>query len=140
VKIDDAARLSRIAIAGPPKHGKTTLADNIANGRPIIRTDDIDDELKRDRPELTPADRWALVSTLTVIRCERLSEFVVEGIRVAHALRKGLTADAVFWCDVPRDGFDAKRHAATARGVASVFRDWRAMNELRPNPVPVVLP
>lgn len=140
MKTDEAARLSRIAIVGPPKHGKTTLADKIANGRPIIRTDDIDLELKRDRPELTPADRWALVSTLTVIRCERLSEFVVEGVRVAHALRKGLAVDAVCWCDVPREGFDPTRHTATARSVASVFRDWRAMNELRPSPVPVVLP
>jgi hypothetical protein len=140
VSVEEVLRLPRVGIAGPPHHGKSKLADRIAEGRTIIRTDDIDEELKRERPELTLGERWNLVSTLTVIRCERLTEFVVEGIRVAHALRKGLLVDAVAWCDVPREGYDLKRHAATAKGVASVFRDWRAMNELRQCPVPIVVP
>jgi hypothetical protein len=140
VRLDEAFRLARVAIAGGPKHGKSTLADKIANGRQVIRTDDLDEELKRERPELTPAERWSMVSTLTVVRCEALGEYVVEGVRVPHALRKGLLPDVVLWCDVPRDDFDPEKHGPTVKGVTSVFRDWRAMNELRPCPVPILIP
>lgn len=140
MRLEEAFQLPRVAIAGPPKHGKSWLADKIANGRQVIRTDDIDDELKRERPELTPAERWSMVSMLTVVRCEALAEFVVEGIRVPHALRKGLGADAVLWCDVPHYGFDPERHGPTVKSVTSVFREWRAMNELRPRPVPILIP
>jgi hypothetical protein len=138
VRLAEAFELPRLAITGPPKHGKNYLAERIAGARPIVDTDEIDRELRAQG--VPDAERWTLVSAMAVERCRALESFVAVGCRVAHALRKGLEADAVLWCDVPRDGYDAERHRSMTVSVTKAFRDWRLANDLRAEPVPVFIP
>lgn len=113
----------RIAIAGVPQAGKTTLGEAISSA-PLCSTDwylgrrDIDD---------------VLVGFLE----ERRSPWVMEGCRVVHALRlwlskhpEGQPCDAVLW--MPRS-----RHALTpgqrifAKGIWSIWREVKGELERR---------
>ena len=83
------AKYKRIAITGGPRTGKTTLAGRIAD-RPIVHTDDY------KHLDWSECSRYvcALVN-------EMKGPLVVEGVRVPHALRKGMLVDAVIWLDQP---------------------------------------
>lgn len=105
----------RIAIVGGPKTGKSTLS-GMSDGRVVIHTDDF-----RDIP-------WADVP-IAVNRAVMASggRYIVEGVQVARALRKGLAPDAVVFLDVPMRDRTVGQDAM-AKGVRTVMRDWVAKN------------
>lgn len=124
--LDEARRLPRIAIAGGPHTGKTFLADEIADGRLVLHTDDLRKELEH----LPKAERWSALSALVIERLRGVDSFVVEGVRVAHALRKGLVVDAVIWRSFVREKPGVpytKDHASMAKATLTVFKDWLAL-------------
>lgn len=104
----------RLAIAGGPRTGKTTLAGRLI-GRSQVHTDDF------------MALPWAEVPEATIAACSSHQCFVVEGVQVARALRKGLEVDAVIWMGRPMvtlsDG-----QASMAKGVYTVFQEWVTTN------------
>ncbi len=112
----------RIAIAGGPRVGKTTLCKRIVD-RPIIHTDDF---LKRP---------WEEVPHLVIAMALGLDSFVVEGVQVPRTLRKDLTVDAVIWLDQPLVDTTAGQRAM-ARGVLTVFQEWRSSH----GNVPIIIP
>ena len=105
---------ARVAIAGGPKSGKTTLS-RMATDRPVFSTDD-----------LIGATDWAgAPAGIMQMVAKSPDRYVVEGVQVPRALRKGLTPDAVVWLGTPRveltPGQDAMR-----KGTETVMRDWMA--------------
>lgn len=116
----------RIAIAGVPRAGKTTLARRaVANGwtGTVIHTDDLIGRFE-----------WSELSEHVVKVCGSQESYLVEGVRVPHALRKGLAPDAVVWMGLPRILLDA-RQASMAKAVVTVFNEWAARNRGR---IPIV--
>lgn len=104
----------RVAIVGGPGTGKTTLAAHTHN-RPVLGTDDYQ---KMD---------WAEIPAALIQRTSELGPaFVVEGVQVARALRKGMTVDAVVVLDTQRRPDPLPGQLAMAKGVATVFNEWRA--------------
>jgi adenylate kinase family enzyme len=127
VKLEEALRLPRIAVAGPPRTGKTTLAQRIAakSGSRLISTDAF------------MALGWEAQPDAIASAVHGLNRFVVEGIQVGRALRKGLLdVDVVLWLDVPRVAL-SDRQRATTKGCGKIFRDWLESNAGR---IPVVVP
>ncbi len=123
--LEEAMAKPRVAIAGVPDGGKTTLADKHAGGRPVIRTDD----------SIGKAP-WSERSADLVRQCAALDSFVVEGMRVPHALRKGLKVDAVVWLGKAHEKPDPGK-LAMGKGAKTVFDGWRAADSGR-TPVVVV--
>lgn len=107
-------RYPRVAIAGPPKCGKTTLA-LLATDRPVVHTDAFIDK------------GWAEQPAIIIDACRDLSRVLVEGIQVGRALRKGLKVDAVVWLDRPHAQL-SEGQERMAKGVATVFREVTATN------------
>jgi hypothetical protein len=100
----------RVAIAGGPRTGKTTIAATVSD-RPVISTDSYMDMPWGDIPHKVIAD------------IGDAEAFVVEGVQVARTLRKGLKVDAVVYLTRPKA--EVKReHVAMAKGIATVMRDW----------------
>lgn len=116
------ARYPRIAIAGGPKVGKSTLTKQITD-RPIIHTDDTMHQAWEDQP------------FIAIERCKPHLRFVVEGVQVPRALRKGLEVDAVLWLDHAFVALNA-RQVGMAKAVLTVFVGWRAANRH----IPIVVP
>ncbi len=77
-----ANQFDRIAIVGGPKQGKTTISEEVKD-RHVLHTDDY---LESD---------WSGVPARIVNDLARHDRFVVEGIQVARALRKGLEVDVI---------------------------------------------
>jgi hypothetical protein len=113
---------SRIAIVGGPKTGKTTLAATVSD-RTVLGTD-----------ELIGLE-WSALSAEVVRRGAELDRFVFEGVRVAHALRKGLTVDVVVWLSESREPLTV-RQIAMRKAVVTVLTEWR----LTHRDVPVIDP
>ncbi len=85
--MDTLNHADRLAIIGPPRSGKTTLAKLLERTRCdpfVIHTDDLIDKME-----------WSSLSTHVVEECAGRARFLVEGVRVVHALRKGLEVDLV---------------------------------------------
>lgn len=109
---DILKKYKRIAIAGVPKAGKTTLS-KLVHDRPVIHTDDHMDKLWADAP--------------TAIN-EAVSEhdsWVCEGIQVGRCLRKGLKPDVVIWMEHPRIALKPNQKSM-AKGCKTIFNDWQA--------------
>lgn len=70
---------NRVAIVGGPKTGKTTLS-NLTTDRPV----------HHDNPNLSWGEQ-----TLHIKMKATQPKFVVEGVHVARALRRGLEVDAI---------------------------------------------
>lgn len=103
----------RVAVAGGPRTGKTTLVSAVAD-RPILHTDDL------------MSFPWEQVPHLVIQRATKAGRsFVVEGVQVPRALRKGLAVDAVVWLGAPRTDLTPGQHVMS-RAVHTVFEDWRA--------------
>lgn len=117
------AKYKRIAIAGGPRTGKTTLSDRAVGRVEVFHGDDY------------ISDDWSANSAEIVRLCTPLPSFVVEGVQVPRALRKGLIVDAVIWLDRPQVPL-TKAQQTMAKGVATVFAEWRAANPS----VPVLVP
>ena len=112
--VDEALSLPRVAICGPSRTGKTTLAAKVTDGRDVVHTDDF--------IGLLP-DRGG--GALIAESLENTTSFVLEGVKAANALRAGLAVDAVIWLDTPHvphtDG-----QARQAKAVRTVFEQWLA--------------
>lgn len=112
--IDEALALPRVAICGPSKAGKTTLAAKVHDGRDVVHTDDFIGLLPETGGGAILAESLADKPT-----------FLLEGVKVANALRAGLAVDAVIWLDRPHiphtDG-----QARQAAGIRTVFGEWLA--------------
>ena len=107
------ARYQRIAIAGGPQVGKTSVWAAHVTDRRVLHTDD------------WMGAKWADVPYLVLGACQPLTRFCVEGVQVPRTLRKGLEVDAVVWLAHPltelSEGQERMRKA-----VETVFRDWQA--------------
>ncbi len=119
--LEEALAVPRLAVAGGPRTGKTTLAAKLA-ARAQIHTDDL------------MALPWADVPPAVIAECDRHGALVVEGVQVARALRKGLQVDAVIWMGRPHVAL-SEGQERMAKGVQTVFQEWLTANAGR---IPVV--
>ena len=87
--LDDLLALPRVAIVGPPRAGKTSLAEKTAAYREVIHTDDFRHV------------EYGLLGVSIAGYCSSKATFVLEGVRAAHALRAGLEVDAAIWLATP---------------------------------------
>lgn len=108
---DVLAKYRRIGVAGGPRTGKTTLVERVAD-RPVVHTDDF------------MHLEWSLASLAVRDKLQGLPAFVVEGVRVPHALRKGLIVDAVVWLDQPLVHTTYKQNDMS-KACLTVFQQWR---------------
>lgn len=122
--LDILSRYPRVGIAGCANTGKTTLAGN-ATDRQVIGTDEwLGPTATRPAgPRYNPKLDWSGVSADVVRVCGELDSFVVEGVRVAHALRKGLDVDAVIVLTVPHVPLTSAQESQR-KATETVLRDW----------------
>ena len=109
---------ARVAIVGAPRTGKTWLADHAEleaarAGRRVLYSDDF--------KHLA----WADVPAAIIKACEMLPRFLLEGVQVARALRRGLEVDAVMYLDDPKAP-QLVGQKIMGKGIATVFDEWRA--------------
>jgi hypothetical protein len=115
---EQLAKYPRIAIAGGPRTGKTTLASACVDRR-VCHTDSFMDYAWEDVPPLVISELY------------NVPRFVVEGVQVPRCLRKGMKVDAVIWMDQPRVPLtDGQR--TMMKAVRTVFLQWCATNESVP--------
>lgn len=108
----------RIAIIGPPRAGKTTLAEELGRSRglPILHADD-----------LIPLG-WSAASAEIARVLHTTSHLIVEGVSVVRALRKALAACSCRPCErciileQPRSRL-SRGQLAMARGCESILRE-----------------
>lgn len=124
----------RIVIAGGPRTGKTTLANELAGerGQTAKHTDDLI-SLGWSEASQVCADDW--------LNAE--GDWIVEGVSAPRALRKWLQAnpegkpcDVVHWLSVPHVEL-TKGQAAMAKGCLAVWIE--VFTELRSRGVEIVL-
>lgn len=115
------AKYKRVAIAGGPRTGKSSLA-NVVTDRTVLHTDDLMDE------------RWEDVPAVVRLRLAGNPSFVVEGVQVPRALRRGLEVDAVVWLGSAKVPLTPGQRTM-AKAVGTVFEQWRAISAGR---VPVI--
>lgn len=96
--------------------GKSTLAQ-LATDRPVIGTDDY-----RSLP-------WEEVPHAMIRDVSGLQSFVIEGVQVPRALRKGLEVDAVIYMTRPKVKHRKPGQVAMAKGVRTVFDEWHTTNQ-----------
>ncbi len=106
----------RVAIAGGPKAGKTTLTAALELGRRVLETDAV------------MALGWSESSQNIADEANKHEgPLIVEGVAVPRALRKGMRVDCVVWLDKPHVPLKAGQ-AAMAKGCKTVLNEWRAAN------------
>lgn len=105
-------RYDRVAIVGGPRMGKSTLAQSVKTDRPVIGADDY-----KDMP-------WEEIPLAMIRDIAPLPRFLVEGVMVPRALRKGLEVDAVVLLTVPKVPNRLPGQIAMAKGVRTVFDEW----------------
>ncbi len=103
----------KIAIFGGPGVGKTTMS-KLFTDRPVLGTDDYQTMAWEDIP-------GALIERTSGMG----KSFLVEGVQVARALRKGLQVDAVIYLETQRRPDPLPGQLAMAEGIATVFSEWR---------------
>lgn len=112
--LDILSRYPRVAIAGGPRTGKTTLSA-IGDGRPVVHTDDWIDKTE-----------WDGVPTEVIKACGA-GPVIVEGVQVPRALRKGLSVDCVVWCERPR-ALQTRKQLIMLAGLRTIFAEWASNN------------
>lgn len=105
---DVFARFDRVAVAGVPQSGKTSLCLDLE--RLVIHTDDF-----KGQP-------WADVPGL-VLEEAHGERWVVEGVQAARCLRAGLRPDAIIWLPQPLVKL-TKGQASMGKGVETTFLKW----------------
>ncbi len=114
--LEEALGCNRIAIAGPPRAGKTTwLTPRAEAGRKVIHTDDF-----------IESTAYAVIGETLVSAAFGLDRFVMEGVRVPQALRAGLVVDVVIWSN--EKTLLSHGQAIMAKGTRTVFDEWLAMD------------
>jgi hypothetical protein len=111
-------RYDRIAIAGGPKVGKSTLAK--MSGRPVVHGDDFIQY------------GWSESSQILAdIVNSGGPSLILEGVQVPRALRKGMRVDCVIWLSHPHVAL-TKQQEAMAKGCGTVMREWLGDREMIP--------
>lgn len=95
--------------------GKTTLA-GIVTDRLVVGTD-----------TYKQLD-WAVIPERMIAEVGDAPRFLIEGVQVARALRKGLEVDAVIFLTRPKVNHRKPGQIAMAKGVWTVFQEWREAN------------
>jgi hypothetical protein len=106
-------KYDKVAVAGAPKTGKTTLVQSVRADRPILHTDDY-----------ISGRTWDEQLDALMAAVEGLDRFLVEGVQVPRMLRKGMVVDAVF--ELTNEPFlhlspGQRRLASTMR---KILREW----------------
>ena len=114
---DVLKRYNRIAIVGGPRSGKTTLA-RLAD-RHVIHTDDYRTRSWEAVPHAVIAD----IRDLEADSLSRGNRWIIEGVQVARALRKGLEVDVVLVLNEPLEDLTT-RQEGMRKGVMTVLADW----------------
>ncbi len=115
------ARYPRVAVTGGPKSGKTSICTGVTD-RFVLHTDDLIEE------------KWEDVPGIVRLRLADKASFVVEGVQVPRALRRGLVVDAVVWMRSAKTSLTPGQRTM-AKAVGTVFEQWRALNAGR---VPII--
>jgi len=114
MNLDDYIELvecyKKVALTGPPKSGKTTLANEIKD-RPIVHTDDYMHLSWKDQA-LVPCAETA-----------KLDTFLIEGIQVPRILRKGLEIQIVICLGESIEPLNT-RQIGVAKSVRTVLTEW----------------
>ena len=117
--LDTLRQYQRIAIAGGPRTGKTTLSTRVTD-RPVVHGDDF------------IALGWSQASEALAAQVNAsVGPLVVEGVQVPRALRKGMAVDVVIWLERPYVT-QTPEQAIMAKGCRTVFDEWRAANPTVP--------
>ena len=111
---DLLSRYPRVAIAGGPRTGKTTLSA-LGDGRLVVHTDDW---INRTEWEGVPTE---------VIKACGTGPVIVEGVQVPRALRKGLSVDCVVWLERPRT-LQTRKQLIMLAGIRTIFAEWASNN------------
>lgn len=114
---DVLKKYNRIAIVGGPRAGKTTLA-RLAD-RQVIHTDDYRTRSWEAVPHAVIAD----IRDLEADYGQRGNRWIIEGVQVARALRKGLDVDVVLVLNEPLEDLTT-RQDGMRKGVMTVIADW----------------
>lgn len=110
--IELLAKHKRIAIAGGPKHGKTTLTSYVKD-RPVLHTDDY------------MKFAWSEIPMMLIRDANKYPSVIIEGVQVGRCLRKGMKVDAVVWLTEPcAEQTDAQ--ASFTTGCNTVMKEWSA--------------
>ncbi len=128
--IAEAFQKKRVAVAGGPHTGKTTLAKALADGRELLSTDDY---IKGENGRAAVA--FLDVPDQALLDLAGKEAFVIEGVQVARCLRMGLQVDVVLVLD-EAFGERTKGQEAQAKGVRTVLDEWLATMAS----VPVLMP
>lgn len=119
----------RICVAGGPKSGKTTYANNFESTTRVRHTDSIIGKFGEDR------DAWSRESEEVARWFDEPGPWLIEGVTVARALRKwiarhelGKPCDVVVWLDEPRVPRTPKQEAM-AKATKTVFEQVRPQLE-----------
>lgn len=102
-----------IAVTGGPLTGKTTLASSIPTDHSLIHTDEFMELPWSDQPH-------ACIEAVA-----NKPRFIIEGVQVPRALRKGLDVDVVVWLSTPKRARN-KRQDSFAKAVQTVYSEWKA--------------
>lgn len=103
-------KYGRVGIAGGPRTGKTTLSGKITDRR-VIGTDSYKDMPWEDIPHRMIAD------------VADDQAYLIEGVMVGRALRKGLPLDALIYLDQPMVE-QKKGQVSMGKGVHTILSDW----------------
>ena len=110
---------ARIAIAGGPRTGKTTLSARVTD-RPVYHGDD------------HIALGWSQASEALAAQVNAsVGPLLVEGVQVPRALRKGMAVDVVIWLERPYVA-QTPEQSIMGKGCRTVFDEWRAANPAVP--------
>lgn len=116
------AKFPRVAITGEPRCGKTTISKTVTD-RPVLHTDPND--LKEVFGEEDDTDDWSKSPAYIGEMCGGRERYVVEGVTVARALRKGTIAvDAVIVCTEPLVEREPGQEAM-GKAVCTILNEWR---------------
>lgn len=105
----------RIAIVGGPLSGKTTLANYISD-RMIIHGDDF---MYMD---------WSKQSAYMVEITRPLNKFIIEGVQIPRALRKGMVVDVVIYLNHSFGTLNNKQQSMK-KGMDKIFNEWKVKNK-----------
>ena len=108
------AKHAKIAVAGGPRTGKTTLVRHVFD-RPVFSTDDTMSQPWEDQPQIA------------IERVQDREKFVLEGVQVGRALRKGLKVDAVIVMEQPMVEL-SPHQASMAAGCRKILAEALEMN------------
>ena len=114
-------RHDRVALTGVVMSGKSLLLDNVTPGRLVLHTDSLKDRgISFDQSARVVLEELAGVP-----------RFVVAGMQVPRALRKGLEVDVAVWVNDPREWLTS-RQLSFSIGVRGIFHEWWTANRQVP--------